>query len=73
MVKEKIIEFKQQFSTDPGFHCRLLFGKVEIEIIDDDYGDSVTGFGASLSYCLDRKQTIQLRDYLNILILRLED
>jgi hypothetical protein len=60
-----MLEFPQNCSVDVGFRIDTDSDKcVDISIIDDYYGDSQTGMGASLVYELNREQVTTIVGYL---------
>jgi hypothetical protein len=65
---KEVFTLPQNNSTDVGIECiAWKFGTGQgfsITVTDDWYGDSETGFGASVSCSFDRKQAEEFRDFL---------
>ena len=65
-MKERILEFEQKDSIDAGLELRWKNdNQLEITITDDWYGDTETGFGASLTIELNGGQVEKLIKFLN--------
>lgn len=64
MNKKDSLIFPQRNSIDEGFEVTPFADGCSIEITDDWYGDTETGFGASLSFDLDKEQIKKLIDFL---------
>ena len=58
------LTFDQKHSPDVGLRIRDASGRVSLEITDDWYGDSITGFGAQLDYDLTEHQALYLFTWL---------